>query len=327
MKWQYGVCLMVAERWADAAAQFSALLQLQEHAPTRYNLALAQWNARDYSAAVSTLAPLDRPGADPDTMRLLASAYEAAGDTPKALAVLQRSVHENSGNEQLLIDLGVLCMDHGSLGLGLEVVRAGLQEAPGSARLQTLLGVLLVRGGDMVKGQEAFRHAQLLAPESGLGRIGLASTLMQMGLAADAVRVLREQLALSGPDPKLGFTLAKALLLKESSPDEKREAAALLQAVLKREPENAAAHGLLGKVYSQLGDTRNATTELAAAIKLDPADRPSTYQLMVIYKQSGRHQQAAELAARVRSLLDQEKASEAVAGRFHVVRQEGAPVR
>lgn len=44
---------------------------------------------------------------------------------------------------------------------------------------------------------------------------------MQMGLAADAAQVLREQLAASGPDPKAELTLARALLLKNSSLDEK----------------------------------------------------------------------------------------------------------
>jgi cytochrome c-type biogenesis protein CcmH/NrfG len=148
-------------------------------------------------------------------------------------------------------------MDHKALELGVEVVRAGIQASPASAKLLTLLGVLLIRSGDMAKGQKAFQEAQQLSPESGLGRIGLASTLMQMGLAADAAQVLREQLAIGGPDPKTELTLARALLLKDSSLDEKHQAAALLKRVLKEEPANAAAHGLLGKVYIQLGDIHN----------------------------------------------------------------------
>jgi hypothetical protein len=40
-----------------------------------------------------------------------------------------------------------------------------------------------------------------------------------MGLAADAAQVLREQLAIGGPDAKTALTLARALLLKDSSQD------------------------------------------------------------------------------------------------------------
>jgi Flp pilus assembly protein TadD len=326
MKWQYGVCLVVAQRWKDASVQFDSLLQLREHAPTRYNLALAQWNAKDYRAAVSTLTPMDAPGADADAMRLLASAQEALGDTPKAFSVLQRGIQQNPRNEQLLIDLTILCLDHKALEIGLEVVRAGIQASPGSAKLLTLLGVLLVRSGDMAKGQKAFQEAQQLSAGSGLGRIGLASTLMQMGLAADAAQLLREQLAVGGPDAKTELTLARALLLKDSSQDEKHEAAALLQRVLKEEAANAAAHGLLGKVYIQLGDTHNATTELAEAVRLDPADRVSTYGLMTIYKQAGRTKEAAGLATRIRSLLDKEKADEDAGNRFRVVREDAPSV-
>ncbi|MDQ2949235.1 MAG: tetratricopeptide repeat protein, partial [Acidobacteriota bacterium] len=174
-------------------------------------------------------------------------------------------------------------------------------------------------------GEEAFQQAQRLAPESGLGSIGLASTLMQMGLADDAAEILREQLAISGPDPKAELTLVRALLLKDSSPDEKREAAGLLHRVLKQEPANAAAHGLLGKVYFQLGDLGNATTELAEAIRLNPTDRTATYQLMRIHQQSGRVKEAAELAVRIRALSDQERADDDTGNRFHAVREE-APV-
>ena len=322
MKWQYGVCLLVAQRWKDAAVQFAALLQLREHAPTRYNLALAQWNAKDYRAAVATLAPMDGPG-DADAMRLLASALEALGQTPQAFSVLQRALARDPRNEQLLIDLGVLCMDHHAFDLGLEVLRAAIQASPASARLQTLFGVLLVRSGDIAKGQEAFQQAQRLAPESGLGRIGLASTLMQMGLANDAAEILREQLATSGPDPKTELTLVRALLLKDSSPEEKQVAAGLLHRVLKQEPANAAAHGLLGKVYFQLGDLGNATTELAEAIRLNPNDRASTYHLMRIHQQSGRIKEAAELAVRIRALSDQEREDGDAGSRFHLVRKDG----
>lgn len=321
MKWPYAVCLLVRQRWTDAAAQFASLLALREHAPTRYNLALAQWSAKDYRSAVATLAPMQGP--DADAMRLLASSLEAAGDTPRAFTVLQSAIERNPRDERLLIDLAAMCMDHHALDLGLEVVRAGIQSAPASARLQTLLGVLLVRSGDTEKARGVFQRAQELAPESGLGRIGLASTLMQMGMPAEAAKLLREQLAEGGSDPKAELTLVRALLLKNPSTEEAGEAAGLLKKVQRQEPENAAAHGLLGKVYFQLGNTGGAAAEFAAAIRLDPADRTSTYQLMTIYQRSGKSKEAAELARRVRFLLDREKADEEAGNRFQVVRESG----
>lgn len=326
VKWQYGVCLLERQRWSDAAKQFVSLLQLREHAPTRYNLALAYWNARDYQSAVSTLQPLDGPDADGDVRRLLASALEATGDTPKAYAVLRRAIEQNPQDERFLVDFAVMCMEHKAPDLGVEVVRAGIRQAPGSARLQTLLGVLLVRSGDAAEGQEAFRRAQELEPQAGqagqagLGRIGLASTLMQMGLAADAATLLREQLAASGRDPRTELTLVRALLLKGPSAEENREAESALQWIVKEEPGNATAHGLLGKLYFQSGDLSRATAELETAIRLDPSDRVSTYQLMRVFQQTGRAKEASSLSRKVQSLLEKEKADEAAGNRFQIVR-------
>jgi tetratricopeptide (TPR) repeat protein len=321
VKWQYGVCLLERQRWSDAVTQFASLLQLREHAPTRYNLALAYWNAKDYQAAVSTLQPLDGPYADADVKRLLANSLEAIGDTPKAYAVLQRAIEQNPQDERFLVDFAVMCMDHKALDLGLDAVRAGIRNLPGSARLQTILGVLLVRSGDTASGQEAFRRAQELEPEAGLGRIGLASTLMQMGLAADAVTILREQLAESGRDPRTELTLVRALLMKGPSAEENLEAVRDLQWIVKEEPGSAAARGLLGKLYFQLGDLSRATAELESAIRLDPSDRASTYQLMRVFQRTGRAKEASELSRKVQTLLEKEKTDEAAGNRFQIVRE------
>jgi Tfp pilus assembly protein PilF len=335
VKWQYGVCLLERQRWSDAAKQFASLLQLREHAPTRYNLALAYWNAKQYRPAVSTLQPLDGPGADADVRRLLASALEAAGDTPKAYAVLQKAIEQNPQDERFLVDFAVMCMDHNAPDLALEAVRAGIRHTPRSARLHTLLGVLLVRSGDAAGGQEGFRRAQELEPQAGqvgqagLGRIGLASTLMQMGLAADAATLLRGQLAANGRDPRTELTLVRALLLKGPSAEENREAESALRWIVKEEPGNAAAHGLLGKLYFQSGDLARATAELESAVRLDPSDRIATYQLMRVYQRTGRAKEASNLSQKVQILLEKEKADEAAGNRFQIVRESeiGAPVR
>ena len=317
-KWQYGVCLMELRRWTDAAKQFAALLRLREHAPTRYNLALAYWSAKDDRSTIATLTAV--PNSDADAMRLLAGAYEGAGNLPQALATLQGAAAQSPRDESLLIDLAVFCLDHQAIDLGIDVVRGGLQSMGPSAKLNTLLGVLLVRRGEVEAGEDAFRQAQALDPSSGLGPIGLASMLMQMGRAADAERVLREQLTAKGADPRTEFTLVRALLLKGATPAELREAAGILRRSLRKDPGQAGARGLLGKVYAQLGQLPQAATELAEALRLDPADRASAYQLMTVYRRTGRQAEAAALTRRVASLLEEEKAAENTAGRFRLVR-------
>ena len=90
---------------------------------------------------------------------------------------------------------------------------------------------------------------------------------------------------------------------------------------MKLEPGNAAAHGLLGKIYVLLGDKANAAKSFANAIRLDPQDRTSTYQLMTLQRKAGRSKEADELAQRVRTLLDKERAEEDAGNRFRVIRE------
>ena len=114
-------------------------------------------------------------------------------------------------------------------------------------------------------------------------------------------------------------------LLKNATHAEFREAEILLAGVVKAEPSNAAAYGLMGKVQFQLGDMNRAMSAFSTAIRLDPADRGSTYQLMTIYRKAGRSAEASALAKLVRAMLAQEKADEEAGAKFRVVRESGDP--
>jgi tetratricopeptide (TPR) repeat protein len=317
MRWQHGVCLMDQEKWLAATAQFEALLTLREHPPTRYNLALAYWNAKRFQEAATTVKTLS----DPDSMRLLASAQASLKDIPNALATLQKAIVQYPGNEPLLIDLAVLCLDHSAYDIGVAVVRAGLDRIPGSARLQTLLGVLHVKRGDLEAAQKTFLNSH----DATLGSIGSASTLMQLGLANEAAALLREHLRRNGPEPRVELTLARAILLEDSTQASKQEAMQLLRSIAQREPSNANAHALLGKVHFQLDEFGKAAIELETALRLDPKDRASAYQLATVYRKLGRTQEAAAMAAKVKKLLETEKQEEAAVSRFQVVRENRDP--
>lgn len=307
VRWQYAVCLFEQREWTAAAAQFAALLALRDHEPTRFNLGLAQFEARHYRAAIATLEPL----ASVDGLRLLAAAYQAARQTPRAIEVLQKAMAKYPDDERPLADLGIHCIEHQAWPLGVEVLEAGIVRWPGSARLLTLLGVLRVRAGDIERGQAAFTAAaRLHSPEAGLGRIGLASALMQMGLAGDAVRLLRPHAGAG--DARTDLTLVRALLqtAEASATGDRQEARLLLDSVVRAEPANAAALGLLGKLLAQLQQWAPAEKALREAVRLDDADRGSHYQLMNLYRRTGRPLLASEAARRVRLLAAREQAED-----------------
>ncbi|MFN0087319.1 MAG: tetratricopeptide repeat protein [Blastocatellia bacterium] len=325
IKWQRATCHFELEQWESAAAQFRELLALREDSRIRFNLGLAETRAQRYVEAIAALLPL-RGQADADGLSLLASAYEANKQTPEALDILRDAIARHPLEERLYADLAAVCLDHNAIPLGVEVLEAGTKNLPQSARLQTLLGVLYARGERRDQAEAAFKLAERLAPEAAFGRVGLAVAMMESGAVDEAIELLREQSRRASGDPRVRLTLAQALLQKDSSPVELKEARALLQSLIARRPETARAHSLLGKLHLRRGEIVSAARALETAIKLDPSDRNSTYQLMTVYRKQGRIKEAAALQGRVQQLLDEEREADGDAARYRLVRApEGRP--
>lgn len=325
IKWQRAACHFQLEQWDAAAGQFRELLAFKEDPRIRFNLGLAETRAKRYVEAIAVLQPL-RDRADADGLSLLASAYEANKQTPEALDVLREAIARYPLEERLYADLATVCLDHNALPLGVEVLEAGTRNLPQSARLYALLGVLLTRSEQRGQAEEAFKLAEKLAPEAGFGRVGLAVAMMESGAVDEAIGLLREQAKRTNNDPRVSLTLAQALLQKDSSPTESKEAQMLLRGLIARQPDNARAHSLLGKLYLRRDDTANAARSLETAIKLDPSDRNTTYQLLTVYRKQGRIKAAAALQGRVQKLLDEERAADVEAARYRLVRApEGRP--
>ena len=239
------------------------------------------------------------------------------GCLPRALEVLQAAVAAHPRDERLLLDLALLCLDQNAVELGIAVLEAGLNNVPGSIRLLTALGVFHVRAGNLRAAEERFLAVEGLSPQSGLGQVGAAMSMLQLGLPDDAIRRLR---GIVSPSPAAELTLARALLQKNPSAAERAEAKRLLVSVITRDPGSAAAHSLLGKTLAQDGQSASAVKELETALRFDPADRTAAYQLMLLYRQSGHLAAAARLNTTVRQLLDKEKAANLEAQRYQLVR-------
>lgn len=159
-----------------------------------------------------------------------------------------------------------------------------------------------------------------MEPDTSYGRVGLAVALMQLGAVAEAIDRLREELKRAPEDSRVNLTLAQALLEKDSSPAELLEAQTLLRHVIEREPNNAQAYALLGKVYLRRDEKANAARALETAIRLDPSDRSATYQLMMIYRKTGRTREALALQEKVQNSLDADRTEEVDASRYHLIR-------
>jgi tetratricopeptide (TPR) repeat protein len=314
---QFATCLFELSRYQEAAAQYRALLAEREDDQLRYNLGLALFNARQQNEAIAILEPLlSRTAPDADALSLLASTYEAARRTPDAVRTLKRAIEMHPRNERLYADLATLCLDHSSIATGIEVMTVGVSNIPASASMHTMLGVLYARAGDHDKAAGYYARAVELAPAAGFGAVAQAMTMLQLGAAEEAVKLLRGQRA-RGANAQVDLALAQALLQAGSEDRHAPEIERLLSGAASAGQPRA--HTLLAKMYLRRGDTAGAARSLEAALALDPDDRTAVYQLLTIRRREGKSEEAARLQGRVRQLLEAEKAEEAAAARFQLV--------
>jgi tetratricopeptide (TPR) repeat protein len=326
--WQFGNCLYRLRRPEEAAEKFTLLVALRNSDPVRYNLGLALLESKKPDQAVDVLRPLAAPQRpDSEVLGLLAAAYEAAKRTPDALNVLRRAAELYPREERHYIDFASICMEHSSLELGIEVLEVGVKNIPNSARLHATLGALLVRAGMPERGFEEFQRAQEMDPKAAYGDVGMSLALLQSDQLDESIGILRTQWARSQTSPMISFMLAEALLRVGPEPGKPafEEAQSLLKKTVVLDPNHARAHGLLGKNYALAGNVPNAIKELETALRLDPGDRTSAYQLVLLYGKTGQKELSARWQQRVRELIQSDRIAETEGDRYRILK--AAPER
>jgi predicted Zn-dependent protease len=86
-----------------------------------------------------SLAPLlaaDRQ--DPELPSLASDAYEAVGDTPKAVTLLRQAIVLNPADANYYNEFVVLCMNHESYPAGIDMLAAGLHSITDDPSLWSL---------------------------------------------------------------------------------------------------------------------------------------------------------------------------------------------
>ncbi len=321
---QYGQCLFLVHRADEAANVFRQLLASQpEDKSVRYNLGVSLYETRHYTEAIQVLRPLaDATKPDSDVLSLIADAYEANQETPRALSTLQKAVELYPREERHYIGLAELCSQHGAYDLGLEILSVGTKNMPGSSRIPTMRGVIQAQVGRYEEAEAAFQRAAQLSPDPEPATLGLTVAMQQTGRLAESIELLRKQVEKNPTDATTQLMLGQALIKNGAEPGEEdfHEARAALLRSIELDPNVAAARVELGKLYLKSADLDNSIAQFQQALALDPSERTATYQLMVALRKAGRAQEAAALARKVRAQLQREKAEEVERNRYQLVK-------
>jgi len=320
---EYGICLVHAHRFEDAAPLFRRLFELQpDDWRNRYNLGLIEYMMGQNAAAIERLKLIvEGPSAHVDALNLIAAAYEANHETPAAAAALRRAIDLAPRDVRNYLDLATLCMDHAAFQVGVDIASAGLKEMPDSAALYAERAVL---NAQLMKYDDAdadFAKANQLQPRQEFATVGLGISLLERNDTQRSLEVLRSRLKESPDEPTLNYLLAEVLTRRGAAPGtpEFKEALAAAQRAVKAKADFAPAHDVLSRLYLRAGDAARAVEESRLALKFDPTDRTAMYHLISALRASGNDSAVASLTARLRDLAAAETRNEAERSRFRIV--------
>lgn len=314
----YGYCLVQAKQPAKAIPVFEKLAAL---APQRtylqYDLAVLQIDTKQNEAALKTLEPLlgsDPP--DPDVLSLASEAYEAAGDTPKAVALLRQAIVLRPAEGSYYIAFAAICLDHESYEVGIDMIDAGLHHVSDDAGLYISRGLLYAQLAKYDNAETDFKTAEQM--DSGQTVSLYASDLaeVQRNLANQAspdqaLKELRAQLNLHPENPLLHCLLAKMLTSEGSDADAKVTEEAINSAMeaVKLKPDLVEARDILAGIYTRSGQYGPAVQQCRLALEYSPSDKVAIYHLIVALRHSGGAGEREEIQALVKRLSDLQQAS------------------
>lgn len=309
-----GACLIGLNRVHQAVPVFERVAKLSpSDQASLYNVALALQLDGQNQASLGVLRQMGGlESSNPDVLNLLGSVEEALHHTPEAVAALRRATELAPADEKNYLDLALLCLDHNSMDLAVEIVDAGLGNVPGSARLHTMRGSIYAQAGKLELAQREFETASRLQPGSLYGTVGMSVLLRQTSDYTQAISLLENKLQSAPRDAVLHYLLGDALLGNGAEPGsaEFTRAREALETAVRLKPDFAQAFADLGKVYYRSGANAKAIVALRRAIQINPIDQPALNQLVMVLSREGRKREAAEIAETLRSQLDRQRREE-----------------
>lgn len=308
---EFGSCLMQLHRPSDAIPVFTRVSALQpQDWHSKYNLAVAEYQAHEYSGAVRTLQPLLKgPHPNVGALNLAGACYEAQNQTAKAVAALRQGIVLDPSDVRNYLDLATISLDHGSYQVGIDVLNTGLKVMPNSWRLHAERGVLNVQLGKFKQASADFETANHLQPSQQTANVAMGITLIQENHLDQSLDFVRKRLKQSPNDAVLNYLLAEILIRMGVHPgsSEYDEAVSAATHATRVNPSFVLARDDLAQLELMAGHLDAVIHESKRALAADPSDQTAVYHLIVAYRQ--RHN-TTEVAALVKRLAVLTKAAQ-----------------
>jgi tetratricopeptide (TPR) repeat protein len=202
---------------------------------------------------------------------LLATAqrYCDIGQPERALAALAALGPETATSAQAMWLRGYAHYELERYEQAAEVAHEGLRDEPDDIALLYLLSISELQRDDLAAAEKAILGALAIEPTDGTMLAQYADVLMHAGQLDKAGRIL-EHAAASEPDSTI--VLQARVALAHLRHDD-RQARALSEELLSRDPESTSSQGLVGSLELLRGNPRSASRRFAEVVRADPADQ------------------------------------------------------
>jgi tetratricopeptide (TPR) repeat protein len=321
---EYGSCLVKLNRPQDAISIFERISKLQPgEEKARYNLAVAQSLAGRYADVIQTLSPLAAAASDADALDLLAEAYEANSDTPRAVETLRRAILADPGNSRYYLDFADICLVHASYKVGIDMVDAGLKRLPHSAPLYLARGILYVQLGQYRESESDFAKAEQLDPTARPGMAARSMAALQENDLPKAEETIRDRLERQPNDAFLQYLLAETLARKGAVPGSREfaEAVRVARKAVELQTNFGLARDVLGRLYLEEGNVSGAIEQSRLAVRADPTDQTALYHLIIALTKGNRKEEIPKLTKQLATLREQARRKEANERKYALVEQ------
>ena len=319
----YGYCLFKLDKMTEAIPVFRELIPLL---PGRtypsYDLAVLLVSQHQNEEAVGILKPLLTPDQnDADILSLASQAYEATGDTPRAVALQRQAVVANPSDPANYVLFAVLCMTHDSFQVGISMLNAGIERIANNGSLYLSRGVLYAQLADYEKAEADFKRAEQIDSIQSISAYAGDLTVLQRNDPKTALARVRGQLKVHPGNPL--FRLLLAQLIMNGTPDpqsaEFKEAMRNALAAAKTKPDLVEAHNELASMYMTLKRYDQAISECRTALRYDPANEAAMYHLIISMRHSGHESDLAPLVKRLSEMHQESLQHETARKRYRLV--------
>ena len=307
----YGNCLEQTGQAEKAVPIFQQLAELLPQANyPRYDLAVVLVETKQYDAAIQQLDPLTlAQSSDPDVLSLASEAYEATGNTPKAVALLRQAIVLSPAEAGYYTSFAAICLNHDSYQVGIDMIHAGLKRIPNDPSLYLSLGLLYAQLAQYDDAEAAFKTAETLDARQSLSSYALDLTEIQKNHPEQTIANIREQLKAHPNSALLHYLFAKLVVGQGTDSDTKLSDQALQSALLavKIKSDMTEARDLLAIMYTDKNEFGLALVQCRLALKSDPDDQTSIYHLILALRHSQKPEDRAEATTLVKRLSELQK--------------------